>query len=240
MRLSDVAVATITRARDAAESVLMQEALTALSRLGAPVVFADGGSTPEFVAGIERLPGFMRATPAAPGLVPQVQAAVADALRAGRPFVLYAEPDKREFFEERAAAFVAGAPADAHTGVALAARSPASFATYPALQRYVEGAVNQLCETFIGERADYCYGPFLMHRRVAEAVARLPVDLGWGWRPCVFGLAARMGLAVHPVQGEHPCPIEQRTEDDEERLHRLRQLAQNAQGLALSQTLPWR
>jgi hypothetical protein len=66
------------------------------------------------------------------------------------------------------------------------------------------------------------------------------VDLGWGWRHFAFGAARRLGYRVVLVEGEYACPADQRLEDDGERLHRARQLAQNIEGLlrGMTATLP--
>ena len=55
----------------------------------------------------------------------------------------------------------------------------------------------------------------------------------WGWRHFVFATAARAGYKIRHVVGDYPCPPDQREENDAERLHRLRQLQQNIQGLLL-------
>jgi hypothetical protein len=62
-------------------------------------------------------------------------------------------------------------------------------------------------------------------------------DAGWGWRPFVFALAARMGLGVTLLEGDYLCPPDQRGEDAGERLHRIRQLQQNVRGLILAQSV---
>ena len=62
-------------------------------------------------------------------------------------------------------------------------------------------------------------------------VGHLQPQLGWGWRHFVFHEARRRGLSVHHIDGEYPCPPDQRLEDEAEQVHRLRQLSQNILGL---------
>jgi hypothetical protein len=70
-----------------------------------------------------------------------------------------------------------------------------------------------------------------MNRTLLPALTGLPEGMGWGWRPYAFAQAARRGLRVLHLVDDHPCPTDQRAEDDDERTHRLRQLSQNILGL---------
>jgi hypothetical protein len=89
----------------------------------------------------------------------------------------------------------------------------------------------------VGEHGDYSYGPFLMRTTLAPHVQTLPHDIGWGWRHYIFAVAHRRGLHLAHVVDDLPCPEDQRTEDEGERLHRLRQLGQNVNGLLLGLTV---
>ena len=230
--MPDLAIFTVTWARDPAEEVLIGRALTALVRLGLPVFAADRTDRTAFTATLRQL-GITLVDPPAPGLVPQVQAAAAAAATAGTRFLLYTEPDKEAFFADGLDRLLArAAPTDAD-GVVLAARSPSAFATFPPLQRYVETVVNTLCGQMTGVAGDYSYGPFLLHRALLPHIAQLPPDLGWGWRPSTFVAAHRLGLRVAHVEDELACPPDQRGEDEGERIHRLRQLSQNVRGLTV-------
>src|SRR3954470_18615958 len=238
MTRSDVTVATMTLARDAGEEQLLRGALSRLARHEMPVVIADGGSTETFLhfAGHE-LPGCRLAPPdGTTGLVAQIKRSMRAAAALGSSFVLYTEPDKLDFFDRHLEAFIAAAPADGDVGVVLASRSEASFQTFPPLQRLTEQSINRLCVEIIGAEADYSYGPFLMHRKLVPFVLDIGVDVGWGWRHFVFGAASRLSYRVQHVGGDFECPPDQRQENPSERLHRIRQLGENVQGLLLSQS----
>ena len=198
---------------------------------------ADGGSPPALVDRVTQLPNVALVTPAVRGLVPQVKAALARAASLDTRFVLYTEGDKAEFFERHLAAFLAGAPDGDEVGVVVAARSAASFATFPPLQRYCETALAHLTAQITGVPGDYSYGPFLIDRRLLDDLAHVQSELGWGWRHFMFAAAALRGLRVTHVTGDYTCPVDQREEGARERVHRLRQLSQSVEGLVLAMTV---
>jgi hypothetical protein len=234
MKPRDVAIATMTRARDRHEAMDITRALGCLSRTSLPIAIADGGSPPRFVNEIRQLSGVTLVPPQHPSLVGQVQASLSAADASGRPYILYTEPDKRGFFDRGLVDFVRRAPAN--RGIVIAARSASAFKTFPPFQRLAETEVNELCGRVVELTTDYCYGPFLMHRRLTAAVARAPRTLGWGWRPFVFATAHRLGLPIAAVVGDYRCPPGQRQEHDGERQHRVRQLGENAAGLIAALT----
>ena len=232
MEHSQVTVATITWARSAREEAVLRRSLARLAESRLRVAVADAGNKPAFRAALDRLPGFSVTRPGQPGLVSQIKASIALAAESGTPFVLYTEPDKEVFFDGLVQHFLRRVPNNA--GVVLASRSAESFNSFPRIQRFTEGIINDLCADFVGPVGDYSYGPFLVSRALLPVIARLPADLGWGWRPSVFLAARRLGLRVSLVTGDYPCPPDQRgDEDDDERAHRLRQLSENIAGLAL-------
>jgi hypothetical protein len=239
MDIGDVAVATVTWARDAAEERVLTAALEALATLEAPVAVSDRSPSGTLGQTIERL-GFAAAPAREPGLVEQVACAVRAAARTDRPFILYTEPDKQDFFIHRLARFVRDAPGDADVGVVLASRSDASFATFPPLQRFTETTINTLTGDVLGQPGDYSYGPFLVRRELAAHLDRPPEGIGWGWRHFLFVVAYRLGFRVIHVVDDHRCPPGQHDENATERVHRLRQLSQNVDGLAagLTASLP--
>jgi hypothetical protein len=237
MNLSEVSISTVTLVRRDDEERLLRASLERLSRAGLKVAVSDGGSRCEFIDFLHTLESFTVVPPAASGLVGQVQASVRTAAAWHTPFILYTEPDKRTFFDGRLADFVASAPADASIGVVLAGRDEASFSTFPAFQQRTEGAFNAICSDLLGERGDYCYGPFLMNRVLVAELSGVKGDLGWGWRPFMFARARRGGLRVLHHVCDLPCPADQaRDEDESDRIHRLRQLRQNVEGLITSCT----
>ena len=195
---------------------------------------ADAGRDSAFTEFLSRLPGFHVTVPSERGLVAQVTASIERAAAFNTPFILYTESDKALFFDRRMRAFITRAAElrqGRELGVALASRSGESFDTYPPMQRYTESVINRLCGERVGCPGDYSYGPFILSRALVPHLLGAKRHLGWGWRHFAFHTAHRLGLRVDHVTDEYPCPPDQRTEDDAERLHRLRQLSENILGL---------
>jgi hypothetical protein len=235
MDYGEVAVATMTWARDAAEERRLRESLPLLAGLGPPVFVTDGGSGRPFLDFLQALPHFRVSEAGARGVWPQARASIraaADATDAR--FVLYTEPDKRDFFRGGLREFVEGATADEDVGVVLASRSAESFATFPEFQRRTETAINRCCAEVLGVEADFTYGPFLLNRALIPHLSRAADAIGWGWRPYAFGTARALGYRILQWEGSPPCPPEQREDGKAERLYRVRQLGQNIQGLVSS------
>lgn len=228
-----IGIATVTSARDDPERQLLRESLLHLADLGLPIAIADRDSGGGFSGFLASLPQFRVVSPRHASLIGQIQASLGEAAQGEADFILYTEADKARFFENGLGDFLRRADLDDRTGAVLAARSEASFATFPVLQQFTERTINELCGEFIGTPGDYSYGPFLLHRALVPRLAAIPPDVGWGWRHFVFATAARAGYKVRHVVGDYPCPPDQREENDAERLHRLRQLQQNIQGLLL-------
>ncbi len=232
MTRQDIVVATMTRARDDAEARALEEALEILGRHRLSVVVTDGGSSENFVAALAAKPYLtVRASSRGRGLVPQVKSSITAALREGARAILYTEPDKAFFFTRGLMRLIECWLLAAPRGLVLAGRSAESFATFPPYQRHAETLINDLCGRFTGVQGDYSYGPFVMDPVLAGQVLTMPDDLGWGWRPCLFGLAVRMGYSISWYTDDLPCPDEQRAEGRDDRFHRLKQLEENSTGL---------
>jgi hypothetical protein len=226
-----VCVSTITWARDEFEEALLRRSLRELSRHGLPVVVADKGASRTFSEFLTSHSEFVVAPPGHASLVGQVQAGLTAAARTGAEFILYTESDKALFFQAGLETFLQAADLRPDTGVVLAARSDESFATFPKLQRFTERTINELCAEATGVPGDYSFGPFIMNRQLASLVGGLRPEVGWGWRHFVFATAPRRGYTVRLVSGHYPCPPDQ---VEDERIHRLRQLSQNIDGLVES------
>jgi hypothetical protein len=226
-----IAIATMTLARDPREAELLRSALTALSRLGLRIFVADAGSPPELIDFIDQSPGMTRLLPVQPGLVGQVRASLRAARDDGADYVLYTEPDKRWFFETRLDGFLGRAIAT-DLAVVIAARSAESFTTFPPMQRLTEESGNRLCAACTGIEGDYGYGPFLFRSDLVQQLDAVTPSLGWGWRPFFFTRAHRLGCSLGHLVDDLPCPMEERDEAESDRVHRLRQLAQNVDGIA--------
>jgi len=231
MDTGQVAVATITWARSVKEEMLLGRALEALARTRLPAAVADRGTSPAFTDRLRSMGAFRVAVTTRQGLVPQVQASLDLAAAFATRFILYVEPDKGAFFEQGMGEFLREAPDADDVGVVLASRSERSFQTFPPMQRYAEGVINQLCAEVIGIRGDYSYGPFVMDRALVPHVSGLDSQLGWGWRHSTFVAAARRRQRLVHIVGDYECPLDQRDEDDDQRTHRMRQLSQNILGL---------
>ena len=234
MNFGEVAVATMTWARDAAEERRLRESLPVLAGLGAPVFVTDGGSSEDFKRFLRSVPGLSLCEPGERGPWAQAGRSLRAAHASGRAFILYTESDKLEFFRAGLGEFVSEAPGGDEVGVVLASRSAESFETFPEFQRRTEEAINRCCAELAGRPFDFSYGPFLLNRRLAPALDAAPHDLGWGWRTYAFGLAPRLGYRVGSVVKDLPCPVEQREDDPRERLYRMRQLSQGVEGLLKS------
>jgi hypothetical protein len=231
MRTDQICVATITRARGPHEEELIHRTLTALSARGLHIVAADGGSRPSFVDALSGIANLTLVPSDHSGLVGQIKASVRAARARPARHILYLESDKEQFVTGAMDGFLSKAVQHQSAGVVLASRSPNSFATFPAFQRRVESAFNAVGSVMLGVEGDFLYGPVLMNGAVAALVDGAAPDLGWGWRPFVFGAASQRGERIIGVEGDYPCPADQVHEHDGERQHRLRQLAENLKGL---------
>jgi len=229
MDKAHVAIATITLARAAAAQDVLLSGLEALAAFGCPVFATDGGSNSAFVHRARELRGVTFVEPACKGVWPQARSSLQAALASGAEHIFYTEPDKRDFFRDNLAAFIAEAPDDA--GVVVVSRSAETLATFPAFQQYTESVINRCCAEVIGASFDYSYGPFLLAGDVVAHLAGVPDDIGWGWRPYAFAVTHRLGLTVESLARASACPAEQRR--DAERVYRMQQLAESVRGLVL-------
>ena len=234
MDKKDFSIATITWARDAREEELLRESLEQLATLDIPVFITDGGSGARFLNFLERFPQFKVLTAKEKGVWAQARTSMSVAYEANTRYILYTEPDKRDFFRNALSRLLSSAPTDDQVGVVLASRSAAGFATFPAFQQTTETTINHCCSEVIGKAVDYTYGPFLLNRRLVPYLNLVQEDIGWGWRPYTFGLAHRLGYQVTHLEDDFTCPEDQREDNPAERLYRMRQLSQNIQGLVLS------
>jgi hypothetical protein len=232
MNKAQVAIATITWARDAHEADLVVSGLEALAACGVPIFVTDGGSDAEFMDRARRIHGLTFCAKDGRGLWPQVRSSLNAARASGARFILYTEPDKRDFFRDKLDAFIADAGADENTGVILVSRSAQQLATFPPFQQYTESVINRCCAEVTGEPYDYSYGPFLVNSTVVPHLQGAKDDIGWGWRPYTFGIAHRLGMRIEQLLRASECPVDQR--EDSERVYRMHQLAQSVEGMVLS------
>lgn len=234
MNKENVVIATISLARNTGEEDLLKASLAQLSLLSIPVFVTDGGSPPDFVQFLQALPHFTVRQVPARGLVAQVKSSLTEAANTGRPFLFYTEPDKEAFFKAGLPNMLAAMKEECHLGVTMAARSAKGFASFPAFQQMTESTINNCCTEQIGLQTDYCYGPFLLNKELVVELDDVQENIGWGWRPFVFGRAHRLGYGVNVFEGDFLCPEGQRGDDAAERLYRMKQLEQNIRGLIRS------
>ena len=235
MKISEIAVVTITLARSREDEKALLRSLEKLAATGLPLVIADGGSERQFVKQLLAFTNYV-VVPDGKGLVPQVKSGIAATLHqfADKAAILYTEPDKYLFFEGRLLEFITAVRATKRFGVAVAARSEKSFRTFPKGQYEAESFMNEAFSWVVGAKGDYCYGPLLLARRGAEMALDAPNDLGWGWRFWTMRRAHAAGLQLSIVEQNLPCPKEQRREDSlKDRLYRLKQLRQNLEAISL-------
>jgi hypothetical protein len=235
MNKTDLSIATISRARNREEEQLLRTSLEALAALQVPVFITDGGSSESFIHFLHSLPHF--SVSAAKGLWPQAKRSITAAGKAGAKAVLYTEPDKLQFFQQHLSKMLAEKEITAETGVILASRSTAGFASFPLFQQMTERTINACCREIVGLETDYCYGPFLFNSRLIAALDFLPDNCGWGWRPALFATAHRTGLGIDTYTGDFFCPPDQRLDHATERIYRMTQLTQNIEGLVLATTV---
>jgi hypothetical protein len=233
MDSQQLAIATISWARDEAEEQLLHKSLQQLSLLGVPLYITDGGSPPGFVHDITQLEHLHVLQSSEKGLWAQALTSLQQAADSGASFILYTEPDKLDFFT-MLPAFINDINVNEHTGVVLASRSAKGMASFPAFQQMTEATINNCCAEVIGKSFDYTYGPFVMNSKLVAHLRDLANDIGWGWRPYAFNIAARMGLKIQSSTGDYYCPEDQREDDAGERVYRMKQLVQNIQGVVLS------
>lgn len=236
MDKKELAIATIAWARTEQEESALRLSLEQLATLGIPVFITDGGSSSSFLSFLQGLPFFTVLS--AKGLWAQARKSIAAASQSGANVILYTEPDKFTFFRDHLPEMIAQSSMTNEDGVILASRSAAGFASFPPFQQVTETTINQCCKDIIGKDIDYCYGPFLFNAVLVPLLDTLPENCGWGWRPFLFATAYRKGLSISAFVADFACPPEQQGEDATERIYRMKQLAQNIDGLVQAATAP--
>ena len=233
MNPQQLSIATISWARDNDEEALLRQSLNELSSLDIPVFITDGGSPETFVKDLRKLNHFTVYSASAKGLWPQARTSLDHATNSGASFILYTEPDKTDFLKSLPQ-LLNDIKVNENTGVILASRTPSAMATFPTFQQMTETTINNCCAEVIGQAIDYTYGPFIMNRDIVASLQAIPDNIGWGWRPYAFNIAARLGLNISAHTGNYNCPADQQADDPKERIYRMKQLNQNIEGLVLS------
>lgn len=233
MNKKDISIATITLARNKDEETLLKKSLRRLAELDIPVFITDGGSNATFIHFLKSFSHFHVSEQTITGVWHQAKNSLGNACKSGSPFIFYTEPDKYEFFDQLPA-LIAEADADKHTGIILASRSEAGFASFPSFQQMTEETINKCCSEILIKVFDYTYGPFLLNKNLISYLQLVKEDIGWGWRPYIFGIAARLGFCIEALVKDFLCPASQQQDNPKERMHRIKQLSENIRGLILS------
>lgn len=231
----ELAIATMCWARDENEEELLRRSLHQLSLLQIPVYITDGGSNLAFVNYIKSLDHFTVLAPEQPGLWAQVQASINAAKQATPKFILYTEPDKLDFFKQLSG-WLYQIDKTKDTGIMLAARTTEGFSSFPEFQQMTETTINNCCANVTSKNLDYTYGPFIFNTAILPHLQNIPDTIGWGWRPYAFIIAVRLGLHISAYSGNFFCPADQQHDDARERVYRMKQLAQNIEGVVLATT----
>lgn len=234
MNKNNLSIATITWARDEGEEALLRESLQHLAKLEIPVFIADGGSNTGFLDFLHGFPHFVLSKEKRRGVFEQVKYSLSKAYQLGSAFIFYTEPDKKDFFQKGLSQMIDQVQADEQSGIIMASRSAAGFATFPAFQQMTETTINNCCKEITGIAVDYTYGPFILNRQLIPYLDLAQQDIGWGWRPYTFGVAHRLGYTIKAFTGDFTCPPLQQEDSHHERIYRMRQLSQNIEGLVLS------
>ncbi len=237
MNKNDLSIATITWARDEDEEKLLRQSLRQLAKLELTVFITDGGSNTGFLEFLKSFSNFNLLETKAKGVWAQVKNSLSEAHRSGSPFILYTEPDKQNFFEKGLPRMVDEVMVNERSGIITASRSAVGFATFPAFQQMAETTINNCCVEIISSAIDYTYGPFILNRQLVPYLNLVQEDIGWGWRPYTFNIANRLGYKIEAFTNDFSCPLTQQKDNQAERIYRMRQLAQNIQGLVLSTTV---
>lgn len=237
MNKQDISVATITWARDEAEETLLRQSLQQLAKLEVLVFITDGGSNNGFLDFLKSYPNFILLETEARGVWAQVKNSLSGAYKSGSAFIFYTEPDKHDFFVTGLQRMLDEVMVNERSGIITASRSPAGFATFPAFQQMTETTINNCCTEVTAAPLDYTYGPFLLNRQLVPYLDLVQEDIGWGWRPYTFAVAHRLGYAIEAYTDDFSCPLSQQQDNKAERIYRMRQLAQNIQGIVLATTV---
>lgn len=234
METKNVCIATISWARNEGEEKTLRDSLEQLATLNIPVYITDGGSSKNFIQFMCSIPHFKIFE--AKGLWPQAKTSISKVAEARSKFILYAEPDKLDFFSMHLKKMMEEINVDENTGVVIASRSLKSFATFPSFQQMTETTINNCCKEITGKEMDYCYGPFLFNSKLTPLLQKPGDNIGWGWRPFLFAIAHRLGLTIKNYEGDFNCPQDQREDNVDERIYRMKQLTQNIDGIIQATT----
>jgi hypothetical protein len=234
MNKNKIAIATITRARNAQEEKELSQSLETLAALNIPVFITDAGSIPSFINFLQSIPHFFLSKEPVEGVYAQAKNSLLAAYETNVDYIFYTEPDKGAFFRNSLLNMLDAIEENEQLGIMMASRSQPGFATFPSFQQMTETTINNCCAEVMGKKTDYCYGPFLLNKKLVPYIDFIKEDIGWGWRPYLFAMAHCLGYKVEAFEKDFLCPQHQRDDDAKERIYRMKQLEENIRGLVLS------
>jgi len=235
MLTENFTVSTITWARDKREENLVYDSLSTISDKNIHVVAVDGGSREEFLYRIKSLKNISVIISSKKGLQNQILESLKEAQRSNK-YVFYAESNKNDFFENQLDEFIFRAmniiSKNPNTGIVLPSRTKESFSTFPSFQQQSESVLNTILSGFLGKNVkDFAYGPRIIAGDLIPYLDRLPKDIGWGWMTYILIIAKKMGMSIHAVNLDLPCPKDERVETESDKIFRLKQLRNHIEGM---------
>ncbi len=225
----DIAIATITSDKCGNIDVIKQGLETLNKKFD--VYVADRNSSEEFLEDIRNM-GCKRIIGPNKTLPDQHKQVLLCASE-NKPYVLYTEPDKVDWFNnglEKSIEEFFLRELD-HGEVS---RTPEQMKTFPVPQQMTEGVVNNLLGQITGIQGDYIYGPQISSSEILKTLKSLPKDisyLGWGTLTYIPIKAKEKGLRIGMIYNANECPISQRNEDNAD--YRVQQANGNIAGILL-------
>jgi hypothetical protein len=140
MNTSNIAIATISWARNREEKDLLQASLQTLAGINLPLFITDAGSETDFTDFVKNLSN-TNLTGTLKGVWPQARQSIQAAAASGAEWILYTEPDKLEFFKQHLKEKLHSLDLDKTTGVYLFSRDEVAFQTFPAFQQMTETTI---------------------------------------------------------------------------------------------------
>ncbi len=234
-----LAVATIVRGKDDAETALEDQTIANLALLGIPICVASVRSP---VIRNERLftdqgRGDLQVIHLADrhaNLGAQLRTSLLRASTLGSS-VMYLAGDKMELAAtlgnhlDEVKVMTSGGPTFVNFS-----RTPSAFMSFPDCQRRSEQALNLAISALTAaNRIDYAYSVYVIPSLIVRTLVSAPPYTGLqplGW---LIGQAARSGHPTVEITGEFRCPAQQQSEKDEVfRRYRFNQLLQFLEGVA--------
>lgn len=218
MKKHDIAITTVSWARDHHEEKIIFESLQKLSELELPIIVADRGSPYSFVKKMRTLPNVNILE--AEDLTDQLIQSHQIASEFGEN-LFYIAPDRQDFVEKYAHEFVEKFRTFTKPTLFSASRTPKSFATYPQFQQRAEGFVSYVIGDYVGHEEDYLFGPKIYPASLVHYFKFITGNLGWGLEAFVYVVAHRLGIKFDFLPCTVDAPKDFLRNANEQKLYRL-------------------